>query len=60
MLCRVALYHFDEIPSQKDFPLSKRLEIVVENVLQLNGLQRKEPIIHTVIDSDFDISDDDY
>ena len=60
MLCRIAFYHFDEFPDLKNLPLPKKLEIVVDNVLMLKGLERKEPIIKTVIDSDCNVSDEDY
>lgn len=45
MLCRIAYYHFDDVPDKKDLPYIKKLEIVVDQVLGMRELQRKEPII---------------
>ena len=40
LLCRIALENFEEGP-HKDLPLVKRLEIVLDNVLAINGLTRR-------------------
>ena len=30
LLCRIAYYHFDDVPDKKDLPYIKKLEIVVD------------------------------
>ena len=60
MICRIAFYHFDDITDKKDWPFKKKLEVVVEQVLGMRHIERKEPLIMTVYDSDCDISDEDY
>ena len=59
MLCRMALYHFDETPV-RELTLTQRLECVLENVLLLKSLERKPVVQEVFVDSDADISDDDY
>ena len=60
MICRIAYYHFDDFPDKKDWPFTKKLEAVVDQVLGMRKIQRKEPVIINVLDSDADISDEDY
>jgi hypothetical protein len=55
-LCRVAYYNFE----LENWPLTRKLEIVLDVVLSWIRLQRKEPLIETVMDSDADDSDSDY
>ena len=58
VICRLAVYYFDEF--DKDLPFTKRLEQVLDDVLTIKGLERREPIVKTVIDSDCNVSDEDY
>jgi hypothetical protein len=55
----VAYEHFDEAPI-KDLPFINKLEIVLDNVLALKGIERKNINMESQFDSDADVSDCDY
>ncbi len=59
IICRVAYEHFDEAPI-KDLPFINKLEIVLDNVLALKGIERKNINMESQFDSDADVSDCDY
>ena len=58
-LCRVAQEHFEDTP-QYEWPLTKRLEYVLDNLLALKSIERRPVLIESQIDSDADISEDEY
>ena len=46
MLCRMALYHFDDT-YLRDWTLPQRLECVIENVLLIKNIERKPVVAET-------------
>ena len=59
MLCRVAYEHFDD-SYYSEWSYMEKLKCVLDNVLALKNIERKDVIMETQIDSDADISDCDY
>lgn len=59
MLCRIAYEHFEDVYT-RDWPYMQKLETVLQNVLAIKQIEMKPVTIETKIDSDVDISDDDY
>lgn len=59
MLCRVAFEHFDDY-CYSDWSFMKKLENVLDNVLNIRAIERKEVVENTLVDSDADVSDCDY
>jgi hypothetical protein len=60
-LCRVALDYEDaSLGNTTMIQIQKRLEVVLDEVLAYAGLQRREVVMETFMDSDADLSDDEY
>ena len=57
MLCRIAMYQFEE---NNEWTWAQKLEFVVENVLAIRDIQRKPVNFEIEVDSEADISDEDY
>jgi len=60
MICRAALVNFEEMGGVNEMSNAKKVEILVGEVLGTKGIPRKDVVIETHIDSECDISDDDY
>lgn len=62
MICRASMIYFDESPSEleRETCIEKRIETVVSDVLSLKNLPRKEVQIDTCLDSEEDLTDDEY